>query len=200
MRVYPDVAGRRAGAIARDACVVALLVCFAFVGHAVHDTVDALAVLGTGVRQAGESVESGFDAAADAVDGVPLVGSSVADGLRGAGGGTGGNVAGLGRSGEDAVHRLANLLGWLTFLLPSAVLLALTLPGRLRALRRLNDASRALAGARDHERLLAMRAAFSLPYGQLLAYTPDPFGDLAAERYEPLVAAALEDAGLRPRR
>jgi hypothetical protein len=30
----------------------------------------------------------------------------------------------------------------------------------------------------------------------LLVYTRDPLGDLAAERYGPLVAAALEDAGL----
>jgi hypothetical protein len=44
-----------------------------------------------------------------------------------------------------------------------------------------------------------MRAAFSLPYGQLLEYTRDPLGDLAAERYDPLVAAALDDAGLRPK-
>jgi hypothetical protein len=42
-----------------------------------------------------------------------------------------------------------------------------------------------------------MRAAFSLPYGQLLAYTRDPIGDLEDGRYDALVAAALEDAGLR---
>jgi hypothetical protein len=43
-----------------------------------------------------------------------------------------------------------------------------------------------------------MRAAFGLPYGQLLRYTEDPIGDLAADRYEPLVEAVLEDAGLKP--
>jgi len=48
-------------------------------------------------------------------------------------------------------------------------------------------------------RVVAMRAAFSLPYGQLLEHTRDPLGDLAAERYDALVAAALEDAGLRSR-
>ena len=46
-------------------------------------------------------------------------------------------------------------------------------------------------------RLVAMRAAFSLPYAQLLAYTKDPLGDLASERYGPLVDAALEEVGLR---
>ena len=42
-----------------------------------------------------------------------------------------------------------------------------------------------------------MRAAFALPYETLLRYTADPLGDLAAERYEPLIDAVLEDSGLR---
>src|SRR5215211_2636570 len=46
-------------------------------------------------------------------------------------------------------------------------------------------------------RLVAMRAAFSLPYGTLLAYTEDPLGDLRRERYDALLAAAFEEAGLR---
>ena len=45
-----------------------------------------------------------------------------------------------------------------------------------------------------------MRAAFSLPYGQLLAYTRDPLGDLEQGRYDALVEAVLEDAGLRSSR
>jgi hypothetical protein len=57
-----------------------------------------------------------------------------------------------------------------------------------------------LVGTSDPERrrLLAMRAAFGLSYGALLAYTRDPLGDLADGRYDPLVAAALDDAGIRP--
>ena len=42
-----------------------------------------------------------------------------------------------------------------------------------------------------------MRAAFALPYEQLLAHTRDPLGDLAAGRYDGLVDAIAEDAGLR---
>nr|MDQ3823766.1 hypothetical protein [Actinomycetota bacterium] len=133
------------------------------------------------------------------VDDVPLVGGEVADGLRSAGEGTGGNVAELGRSGEEAVHRLANLLGVVTFVLPSIVLLATTMPRRVALARRLTTAARVLVDQDEPERrrLIAMRAAFSLPYGRLLQYTRDPFGDLAAGRYDPLVAAALEDVGLR---
>ena len=42
-----------------------------------------------------------------------------------------------------------------------------------------------------------MRAAYGLPYERLVRYTPDPLGDLEAGRYGDLVAAALDDAGLR---
>jgi hypothetical protein len=49
----------------------------------------------------------------------------------------------------------------------------------------------------DRRRLIAQRAAFGLPYGALLRHTKDPLGDLQAERYDALVAAELEAAGLR---
>jgi hypothetical protein len=42
-----------------------------------------------------------------------------------------------------------------------------------------------------------MRAAFGLSYLTLLGYTRDPLGDLAAGRFDSLVAAALDDVGIR---
>jgi hypothetical protein len=97
------------------------------------------------------------------------------------------------------VHRVALLLGWLTFLLPAAALLSRVLPDRLRQIRTLTDAARVLSPIEDDERrrLVAMRAAFSLPYAQLLAHTRDPLGDLADGRYDALIDAIAEDAGLR---
>jgi hypothetical protein len=199
MRLYPEIRSRRVTTLLADVALVALLVLFAWLGLKVHDAVDRLAVLGEGVASTGTAVQGGFESAADAVDDVPVVGGEVAEGLRSAGQGTGGNVADLGRSGEDAVHRLANLLGLLTFALPSLVLLVTTLPRRIALVRRLATAASVLADPDVPERrqLIAMRAAFSLPYGQLLEYTPDPLGDLAAGRYDALVAAAMEDVGLR---
>ena len=190
--------GPRIGTISDDLLVVALLLLFALIGKAVHDAVDALAVLGEGVRSGGEAVQGGFDSAADAVDGTPIVGGEIADGLRDAGGASGGNVADLGTAGEEKVHYLANLLGLVTFAIPSTLVLLAMLPRRVRQIRQLTAASRVLREpVGERRRLLAMRAAFALPYGQLLRYTQDPIGDLAAERYEPLVEAVLEDAGLR---
>ncbi len=48
----------------------------------------------------------------------------------------------------------------------------------------------------ERRRLLAMRAVFGLPFRELLRYTRDPFCDLAAGRYDALVAAALADVGI----
>ena len=199
MRLYPQVPAQRLATAARDAVVLALLVLFAWLGVEVHDAVDRLAVLGEGVREAGASVEGGFQRAGDAVEGVPVVGGEIADGLRGAGEGTGGNVAEVGRRGEEGAHGLADLLGIVTFAVPALLLLAQTLPPRVAQVRRLTAAERALRGGDgERRRLLAMRAAFGLPYSELLRYTDDPFGDLAAGRLDALVAAAYEDAGLRP--
>lgn len=195
MRFYPDAPADRARAIVRDVFAIGLLVLLALLGLKVHDAVDKLAVIPQGVDSAGTAVQGGFRQAADAVDSVPVVGGDLAGGLRDAGNATGGNVAEMAQEGEDRVHTLANLLGAITFGIPAVMLLAGWLPQRIEQVRRLTNASRVLHGA--ERRLVAMRAAFSLPYDDLVRHTKDPFGDLEAGRYDGLVAAALEDAGLR---
>jgi hypothetical protein len=199
MRLYPQLSGPRNRAVIADLASVALLVLFAWAGLKVHDAVDRLAVLGEGVQATGSAVQGGFESAADAVDGAPVVGDDIADGLRGAGEGSGGEVEELGQQGEENVHDLANILGFVTFALPALLLLTRWLPGRTAQIRKLREASLVLGdqASVERRRLLAMRAAFSLPYGQLLRYTRDPLGDLEGGRYDALVAAALEDAGLR---
>jgi hypothetical protein len=197
MRLYPDTADDRGRAVARDALVILTLIVLAWLGLKVHDTVDKLAVLGTGVHDSGQVVQDGFDSAADAVDGVPVVGGELGDALHGAGEGTGGNVAQAGSDGEERVHDLANLLGFLMFAVPASILLALTVPGRIRQIRELNATDRLLdVSTEDRRRLVAMRAAFSLPATELARHTKDPIGDLAAGHYDPLIDAAYDEAGL----
>ena len=200
MRLYPDLPGRRLDLIARDLATVLALVLFGKIALEVHDAVDQLAVLGEGVESAGNAVSGGFDSAADAIDGTPLVGDELGDALRGAGSGSGGEVADLGRGGAGAAHDLADLLGLLFFLLPTTLLLVFVLPPRVRQVRRLNAAVRVLRdpATPERQRLLASRAAFGLPYGVLLEYTDDPIGDLLEGRHEALVRAELEQYGLRP--
>ena len=200
MRLYPDTADDRGRAVARDALTILALIVLAWLAIKVHNAVDELAVLGTGVRDSGEVVQNGFESAGDAVDGVPVVGGELGDALRDAGEGTGGNVADAGREGEERVHDLADLLGVLFFAVPATILLALTLPTRIRQIRNLNASDRLLdTSTEERRRLVAMRAAFSLPAAELARHTRDPIGDLAEGRYEPLIAAAYDEAGLRPR-
>ena len=198
MRLYPTVPRRRNRTVAADAAAILAVIVFAWLGVKVHDRIDELAGLGRGVHDAGASVQRGFDTAADATGAAPVFGGPLSGALRDAGRASGGNAARLGTEGEASAHEAANLLGWLTFLIPTGLLLQRVVPGRVRQVRTLTDAERVLQPAADpaRRRLVAMRAAFALPYGTLLRYTRDPLGDLEQGRYDPLVAAALEDAGL----
>jgi hypothetical protein len=198
MRIYPDTPNERGRAVSRDALTLLALFVLAWLALKVHNAVDELAVLGTGVRDTGNAVEEGFGAAADAVSGLPVVGGEVGDALRSAGSGTGGEVADAGRAGEERVHDLANLLGFLFFAIPASILLATTLPDRIRQIRELNAALNLLQdpASEERRRLIAMRAAFSLPARELVRHTKDPLGDLADGRYEQLIAAAYEAEGL----
>ena len=200
MRIYPDTPNERGRAVARDALTLLALFVLAWLALKVHDTVDKLAVLGTGVRDSGNAVQDGFGAAADAVSGVPVVGGDVGDAFRDAGEGTGGNVADAGRAGEERIHDLANLLGLLFFAIPASILLLTTLPRRIRQVRELNAAQRFLSEPTSEERrrLIAMRAAFSLPARELVRFTRDPIGDLELGRYDALIAAAYQAEGLAP--
>jgi hypothetical protein len=202
MRFYPDIPTRRVSTLVRDLLTVALLVLLAWIALKVHDAVDRLAVLGEGVNEAGSSIEDGFDAPPDANDDTPIDGDEVADGLRGAGEGSGGNVAELGQEGEDKTHQLADILGLVTFFVPATFLVLLVVPSRIAQVRQLTAAERVLLQREtpEQQRLIAMRAAFTLPYGQLLAYTRDPLGDLEHGRHDALIQAVLEDAGLRSSR
>jgi hypothetical protein len=200
MRLYPDLSRPRTRTIAADAAVVLTVIVFAWLGTFVHDSVEELLPVSQGVQDAGRSVEGALNRAGDAVGGAPVVGGDVKEALQDAGRGTGGEAVAAGREGEEGIRSLANVLGWLTFLVPSGLLLSRTLPPRIAQVRRLTAASQVLALPDHPERrlLLAQRAAFGLPYTTLLRHTRDPLGDLAAGRIDPLIAAVREDAGLVP--
>jgi hypothetical protein len=202
VRFYPDIAAPRAAAILSDLLILLLLVLLAWLGLKVHDTVAELASVPHAVSDGGSAIQRGFESAGDAVGDAPVVGEPLGGALRDAGASTGGLMAEAGRQGEDDVNDLADLLGALVFLLPAVVVLARYVPTRITAARRLTAAARTIGPmlTPERERTLAMRAAFGLPYERLVRYTRDPLGDLEDGHYDRLVAAALDDAGLRPAR
>jgi hypothetical protein len=196
MRFYPAAPRPRRVTLALDALVLATLLLFAKLGLEVHDAVDELSEIGRGVEAAGGSVQRALTQAADGVQGVPLVGGELADQLRRAGATASGEALTAGREGQERVHELARTLGWLTFVIPAVLVIAQYAPPRIGQVRRLTAAAQLMPAGSAHPQLLAMRAAFSLPYPDLLRHTSDPFGDLERGEYDGLVAAALEDAGL----
>ena len=203
LTLYPDIPGARTRQDLLDLFVVALIVLFIWIGIQVHDLVSALAVLGTGVSSAGSSIQGGFNSVGEAISNVPVVGGSIGEVFSSVGQSTGGNLAAIGQQGQDAVYLLATAIGIITAALPIIVLLVAVVPRRWRKVREMSSA-RGLAGYVDlndpeRARLVAMRAAFGLPYSELIRYTSDPFGDLAEGRYEALINAALADVGLMPR-
>src|SRR5919204_5732251 len=108
MRLYPQLPVRRANTVVLDVATLIAIVVFALLGVWVHDEVAKLDVLGRGVHDAGAAVQNGFDSAADAVGGTPLVGGAIAGGLRGAAKHTGQPVAEAGERGGRRVHRPPN--------------------------------------------------------------------------------------------
>jgi hypothetical protein len=199
VRYYPEVRAQRNRAILGDLIVVGLIVFFAWLGITVNDKFDDLATLGRGVQEAGNSVQSGFQDAGGRVADMPIVGGALDDAFSEVGAQSGGNTAALGQAGESAVDDTARLLGWVTFGLPTLIVLLWAVPRRVVRARRLSATAPALGDTRGAERrrLLAMRAAFGLPYETLLAYSPDPIGALSEGDYQPLLRALFEDAGLR---
>jgi hypothetical protein len=198
LHLYPDVPERRRSRMLRDAAVLAMLVFLVWMGRQVYVRVDSISVVASGVTTAGESVQGGFSDVADAVSGIPVVGGRLSDALSSSGSATGGNVASLGKQGEDAIHRTALLVGFLTFLIPALLLLGLTLPGRIRGIREMAEARQLLVddGNPERARLMALRAAMSLPVDHLLEYTEDPIGDLMAGRHDRLIDALYAESGL----
>ena len=201
MRLYPTPPVPRRRTLLLDALALVLLLLFAWLGFKVHDAVLELNSLSRGVAEAGTSVQGTLRSAGEAVGGLPLVGNQIGDALSKAGRETGGSVVATGREAESRVNGLADLLGMLTWLVPSILLLTRFLPDRLRQIGRLTSGARVLQAAPmtpEGRELVARRAAFGLPYAELARHTSDPFGDLAAGRHDALVAAEFESAGLSP--
>jgi len=197
---YPSEPRQRRSTIVRDVLALTALLFLAWLGRRVYGLVDNLSVVTDSVESAGASVQNGFGSAASALSGTPIVGDELAAALEAAGTASGGNVVDLALAGDTAIHRLALVLGLLTFAIPALILLVLYVPMRVGQTRRLRSSRLVYRDEHNAERrqLLAMRAAMSLPTDHLLKYSPDPIGDLVRGDHDALVEALLADAGLAP--
>jgi hypothetical protein len=199
MQLYARHPAVRTRQVAADAGMLAWLVLWILIARVVHGAVLVLAEPGQAVEGLGRSVAGNMNSAADAADGVPVVGDELSKPF-GALADAGDSVSGAGRSAQDAVHTLAMVLAIVLVVLPVGWLMLRWLPARLRYAQEAGAAARLLSGTPDLE-LLAARALATAPL-PLLAALPAGTGaawrsgDPAAVRA--LASLELRRLGLRP--
>lgn len=167
-----------------------------------------LASLASGVgqiREGGVALESAGIRVGEALALVPVIGGAAGDLVRVAFAATAAPFITAGGSLEALISLIAWVLGLLVLAVPTGPWLTRYLPWRLRRIQTLDAAHRVLRASPAPERgvevqrLLASRALHRLTYAELRAYSPDPFGDWLAGRYDRLARAEAASVGLRLR-
>ncbi len=158
MRLYPDLAATRNQQITRDVFVVLALVLFAFFAWAVRAAVMTLTAISTGFTDSAQGVQDSWDSLGSSLSGIPFVGDDIQGTLNGLSDATVGNAVEAGQSITEAVTTAANVLAFVTFAAPAAVLLVLYLPRRL-------DRSRAWTAADTVLSAIEVNPAFGLAGG-----------------------------------
>jgi hypothetical protein len=196
--LYPNQAVQRRRTIAIDSVSLLCLVVLAIIAITAHSEIVGLGQVGTGVADAGAAVSAGFSAAASALGDVPIVGGALKHALQSVGSSSGGAVTTAGQRAKADADRAAIVIGVLTFLVPALVLLQCYLPSRLRQIRQMNAIRHAFDPQTEvgYRRLIAQRAALTLPPEQVLQQTSDPYADLTAGNFDPLLSAAAGHAGV----
>ncbi|HEY7704235.1 MAG TPA: hypothetical protein VID03_05325 [Acidimicrobiia bacterium] len=178
-----------------DVLLVFWLAFWLWVGWTVNDRVNDLSSLADGVVNTGEVIGDVGDRLGQLAD-VPVVGpifEGIADGI----GGVAQETISRGEDGRTAVNRTAMVLGLLFAITPTLPLLAIWLPIRVAWGRDRKAVQDGLAQSDQTFRgYLAHRAVASQPYRRLASVSSDPFGDLAAGRYEGLASLELKRLGL----
>jgi hypothetical protein len=199
MKLYADLPGRRTLQILADLGMLVWVCVWAWAGRVVHDTTLALAAPGRQLQSAGSGFRDQMNQAGAAVEQLPLVGDRVAAPFRQVSG-AGTTIESAGNDLVNAVTHLANVLGWVTALVPILIVGLVWLLARVRFVRRATAAQRYIDNAADLD-LFALRAMAGQPMQRLAAVSDDPTG--AWRRGEPGVIRALavlelKDCGLRP--
>ncbi len=190
--------------VAADLATAAWLGVWLVTAWRIYDRLASLAAGVGQIRDGGIALESAGGRVADALAVVPVIGKGAGEVVRLAFAGTAAPFIVAGGSLEGLIAFIAWLLALLVLAVPAGFWLNRYLPWRLRRLVTLRAAHRVIRAdparpAAEVERLLASRALHRLSYAELRAYTPDPFGDWLAGRFDRLARAELASVGLRLR-
>ncbi len=156
MVIYDARPVRTAAQVLLDVVVLGGIVVAVLLGRAVSASISALAAIGGRVDEQGSAFEQQLRRTADALDDVPLVGSSVSRPLRDASR-SAGDIAAAGTQQQEETLHLAHLLGTSLAVVLVVVLVAVWLRYRGGFIRRAS-ATRRLAQQPDGTELLAVRA------------------------------------------
>ncbi len=172
MGIYASRPSRRAGQLLGDALVLAWVVGWAVVGVLVDRTVSLLAGPVREMARTAEQIAGSFSDAAGQASQVPGLGDQLRRPFDSASGSLGELVASAERQ-VAVIERVATLAGWLAFVVPVAVVLALWLPRRIRFHRRAKAAQAFLDSGADLD-LFALRALALQPMHVLAGISADP--------------------------
>jgi len=207
MHIWSERPLMRAGEMLADASTLVWLTIWITLGVRLYGLLANLAESGRLVRDGGIGITGAGESIGTALEGVPLVGEGVANGIRGAFAAAGDPIVEFGSDLERLLIIVAALLGTLLVAVAIVPWLNRYLPWRIARWRRLNAAARVIRGCRRGraepiadatlESLLASRAIHRLEYDELLEFSPDPFGDWVTGRHDRLAMAELDRVGLR---
>lgn len=200
--IWSEVPRARAREIAADVVTVIWLGFWGRVGWRIYQDVGGYVTAGQMVRSGGNALEAAGQRVGEALARVPVVGRDLGDTVNRAFASAAGPIVGFGGEIESLVLTMALLLALVISIIPMTIWLSAYLPWRAERLRALKAAHQVIrmspvAPRPEIQRLLASRAIHRLSYQELLAFTPDPFGDWSLGRFDRLAQAELELAGLR---
>ncbi|MET0694148.1 MAG: hypothetical protein ABWY56_09460 [Propionibacteriaceae bacterium] len=174
MRIYAARPSRLVRQVAADVLVVIWGVAWWWVGDLVQNAVYAVAGPARETAGSASRLATQFGEAAEQAAKVPGVGDQLRQPFDAAAGSLTEIITAANRQ-VITIERLGDLLQWLVFALPLAVLVAIWLPLRLRFLLRARAAQRFLDSSADLD-LFALRAMTSQPMHVLAEISPDPVG------------------------
>lgn len=199
MKLYADLPGRRALQMVADLGLLGWLALCAWAGRAVHDAILGLGRPGVQLQGAGSAFRERMDQAGGRVANLPLVGDRISAPFHDVAG-VGGNIEDAGSQLVAAVTHLANVLGWVTALVPVIMVASVWALLRGRFVRRASAAQRFIDDAADLD-LFALRAMTTQPMRKLARISEDPTGQWRRGDPQTIRALALlelRDSGLRP--
>lgn len=193
MSWYARPSLRLLGQLTADVFVVSWTVAWAFIAMAVRETIAVLAEPALLTARSAQRLADETRKGADTVGDVPGVGDKLRAPFEAMADRLNDLVAAAGTQAQQ-VQEVATLMGWLMFLLPVVLVVALWLPVRLRFARRAAVARRYIDSGADLD-LFALRAMANQPMHLLAKVSDDPVDDW--RRGDRGVITALADLELR---